>query len=61
MYKLYDYYEGKTLVAESDNWADIKKVKKEYIENTDGECDLEIEQDGIQKVLLLKFLQILIA
>ena len=30
MYRLYDYYEGKTLVAESDNWADIKKAKKEY-------------------------------
>ena len=45
MYRLYDYYEGKTLIAESDNWADIKKAKREYIEDTDGECDLEIEQD----------------
>ncbi len=46
MYKLYDYYEGKQLIAESDNWCDICKAKKEYIKDTDGECDLEIEQDG---------------
>lgn len=26
--------------------ADIKRARKEYIEDTDGECDLEIEQDG---------------
>ena len=46
MYRLYDYYEGKTLVAESDSWVEIKKARKDYIEATDGECDLEIEQDG---------------
>lgn len=42
MYKLYDYYEGKTLIAVSDSWTEIKKAKREYIRDTDGECDLEI-------------------
>ena len=47
MFKLYDYYEGgKDLVATAETWQEIKKLKKEYIADTDGECDLEIEQDG---------------
>ena len=43
IYKLYDYYEGKQKVGEYDNWHDLQKAKKEYIENTDGECDLDVE------------------
>lgn len=47
MYKLYDYYEGgKDLVATAETWQEIKRIKKEYITDTDGECDLEIEQDN---------------
>ena len=43
IYKLYDYYEGKELIGEYDNWHDLKEAKKEYIEDTDGECDLGVE------------------
>jgi hypothetical protein len=43
IYKLYDYYEGKQLVGEYDNWHDLQKAKKEYIADTDGECDLDVE------------------
>lgn len=43
IYKLYDYYEGKQLVGEYDNWHDLKKAKQEYIADTDGECDLDVE------------------
>ena len=43
MYYLYDYYEGKDLVGKFDDWYDMKKAKREYIEDTDGECDLEVE------------------
>lgn len=47
MYALYDYYEGgKDLVATAETWQEIKRIKKEYIADTDGECDLEIEQDN---------------
>lgn len=42
MYKIYDYYEGKQLVAECEDFYSMKKAKKEYIEATDGECDLEV-------------------
>ena len=44
IYKLYDYYEGKDLIGEYDNWHDLQKAKKEYIADTDGECDLEVEE-----------------
>lgn len=44
MYKIYDYYEGgKQLVAECKDFESMKQAKKEYIADTDGECDLEIE------------------
>ena len=43
MYKIYDYYEGKTLVAECKDFFEMKKVKKQYILDTDGECDLDVE------------------
>ena len=43
IYKLYDYYEGKQLVGEYDDWFELKKAKKEYIADTDGECDLDVE------------------
>ena len=42
MYKIYDYYEGKMLVGEYDGWHEMKEAKKEYIADTDGECDLEV-------------------
>jgi hypothetical protein len=42
MYKIYDYYEGRQLVAECDDYFEMKKAKKQYIEDTDGECDLEV-------------------
>lgn len=41
MYKIYDYYEGRQLVAECEDFESMKKAKKEYIADTDGECDLE--------------------
>ena len=44
IYKLYDYYEGKDLIGEYDNWHDLQKAKKEYITDTDGECDLGVEE-----------------
>ena len=44
IYKLYDYYEGKQKIGEYDNWHDLQKAKKEYIEDTDGECDLAVEE-----------------
>ena len=43
MYILYDYYEGKDKIGEYDNWHDLQKAKKEYIADTDGECDLDVE------------------
>lgn len=42
MYKIYDYYEGRQLVAECKDFESMKKAKKEYIKDTDGECDLEV-------------------
>ena len=42
MYKIYDYYEGRQLVAECEDFESMKKAKKEYIADTDGECDLEV-------------------
>lgn len=42
MYKIYDYYEGRQLVAECEDFEAMKKAKKEYIADTDGECDLEV-------------------
>ena len=44
IYKLYDYYEGKQKIGEYDNWHDLQKAKKEYIADTDGECDLAVEE-----------------
>ena len=44
IYKLYDYYEGKQLIGEYDDWHELKKAKKEYILDTDGECDLAVEE-----------------
>lgn len=42
MYLLYDYYEGQNLIGKYDDWFEMKKAKKQYIEDTDGECDLEV-------------------
>lgn len=43
MYQIYDYYEGcRWLVAECEDFESMKKTKKQYIEDTDGECDLEV-------------------
>ena len=47
IYKLYDYYEGKQLVGEYDDWFELKKARKEYIADTDGECDLDVEEYDI--------------
>ena len=44
IYKLYDYYEGKQKIGEYDNWHDLQKAKKEWIADTDGECDLVVEE-----------------
>ena len=43
IYKLYDYYEGKDLIGEYDNWHELQKASKEYTAATDGECDLDVE------------------
>lgn len=43
MYKIYDYYEGKQLVAVCKDFLSMKKAKEEYIADTDGECDIEVE------------------
>ena len=43
MYKVYDWYEGCQLVGEFDSWHDMMIFKKEYIKDTDGECDLDVE------------------
>ena len=42
MYKIYDYYEGKQLLAECEDLEEMKKAKKEYIADTDCKCDLEV-------------------
>ena len=47
IYKLYDYYEGKQKIGEYDNWHALQKAKKEYILDTDGECDLAVEEYDI--------------
>ena len=47
IYKLYDYYEGKQKIGEYDNWHDLQKAKKEWIADTDGECDLAVEEYDI--------------
>ena len=47
IYRLYDYYEGKQKIGEYDNWHDLQKAKKEYILDTDGECDLAVEEYDI--------------
>ena len=44
IYKLYDYYEGKQLIGVYDNWHDLQKAKREWIADTDGECDLAVEE-----------------
>lgn len=44
IYKLYDYYEGKELIGEYDNVYDLHKAKLWWIEETDGECDLVVEE-----------------
>ena len=46
MYWLVDYYEGRQVVGKFDGWLEAKAAKKQYIEDTDGECDLEIEYRG---------------
>lgn len=43
MYYLYDYYEGRQLVGKFEDWHEMMKFKKEYIADTDGECDLDVE------------------
>lgn len=43
MYKVYDWYEGCQLVGEFEDWHEMMKFKKEYIRDTDGECDLDVE------------------
>lgn len=47
IYKLYDYYEGKELIGEYDNWDDLHKAKLWWIDETDGECDLVVEEYDI--------------
>lgn len=42
MYKVYDYYEGKMLIGESESWLEAKQIAKQFKEDTDGECDIEI-------------------
>jgi hypothetical protein len=42
MYFLYDYYEGQDLIGTFDNWHDAMAAKREYIKDTDGECDVDI-------------------
>lgn len=44
IYKLYDCYEGKQEIGVYDNWHDLQKAKREYILDTDGECDLMVEE-----------------
>lgn len=43
MYKVYDWYEGCQLVGEFEDWHEMMQFKKEYIRDTDGECDLDVE------------------
>lgn len=47
MYYLYDYYEGRELIGKFDNWHDMNEFKKQYIKDTDGECDLDVEYKEI--------------
>ena len=42
MYKVYDYYEGKMLIGEVESWHKARLIAKEFKEETDGECDIEI-------------------
>lgn len=47
IYRLYDYYEGKELIGEYDNVYDLHKAKLWWIDETDGECDLVVEEYDI--------------
>ena len=46
MYKVYDWYEGRELLGTFDSWYEARQFKKERIEDTDGECDIEIVYVG---------------
>lgn len=53
MYKIYDYYEGRQLVAVCEDFHSMQKAKREYILDTDGECDLEvvfIDEEGVEQI-----------
>lgn len=44
-YKLYDMYDYKYLVGEYDTLSEVKHVAKQWdIEETDGECCLELKE-----------------
>ena len=47
-YRLIDYYEGEPeLICESDSMAEINMAAAEWEAETDGECELHVEEDAI--------------
>lgn len=43
-YQLVDNYEGYGYIGEYDTLEELKKAASEWEEDTDGECDLELQE-----------------
>lgn len=39
-FKVYDMYEGKMTIGYVDTLSEVKKLAREYYEETDGECSI---------------------
>lgn len=39
-YKVYDLYDGKKCIGYADTIKEVKKLAKEYYEETDGKCQI---------------------
>ena len=37
-YRVYDIYEGKDVIGYADTLTEVKRIAREQIEDTDGEC-----------------------
>jgi len=50
-FKIYDLYEGKETIGYADTISEMKKIGKEYYNDTDGECALVYAKldENIQK------------
>lgn len=43
LFRLFDFYEGQELIGLYETKKDLNQAKKERIEETDGECDLQAQ------------------